>query len=606
MADAQASRKMSNAINKIVSHKEKESPNMAFTKFDGQVYDGKKHGHGTMTFCDGSVYEGEWADGRREGFGVLELANGETVYEGLWKDDQPYKGMLSSPVGKFVGEVVVKETKRGIQIAKEGQGEMWYTTGDMYTGCWCGDQRAGFGIQRMASGEFYHGTWQKDQRHGHGVLTFVDGTVFDGNWVYGRRDGQGTMLMCTGDKLTGMWKGDQILNGTFSKGTMSSLSPMQTALLKTAIQEKKELDKMAVAVPETSFDRWNGMMCNFVYSQHLDLKMTGKDAALNYLKKRLESHLHPLGRLVYHFVRYFDGLYGERMVNQKKNITLLPGAIQDLQNFQEKMLATVVGCFPDLHRDEFMEDVSYRAVELAYFPRIYRVLFTLRKLHDRQRNIVMSEKLRELRKVELADLGIAAGGTHEDLEGAITCLQKIAGSHVPTEKLELLMATFDQIFAFIEKKKQGSGSEGPDMWGADTVFPIFQYVMIKADIADIHSEYKMMADFTSAYLSRNTSIDYRVATFKAGLRQLIKLDWKIRDASGTLVPMTTLQRMLRDAVADTGLIARRADGQPTRLSSCVGSGVGGGAGAARHAGGSHGGACRGGRPGRGAAGAQPV
>ena len=32
--------------------------------FRGEFKDGKRNGHGTMTFPDGRVFEGEWKDGK--------------------------------------------------------------------------------------------------------------------------------------------------------------------------------------------------------------------------------------------------------------------------------------------------------------------------------------------------------------------------------------------------------------------------------------------------------------------------------------------------------------------------------------------------------------
>lgn len=48
----------------------------------------KRHGEGSF-YCavDGTSYEGQWRDGRKEGLGVLRLAQGDSL-EGIWKDGQ--------------------------------------------------------------------------------------------------------------------------------------------------------------------------------------------------------------------------------------------------------------------------------------------------------------------------------------------------------------------------------------------------------------------------------------------------------------------------------------------------------------------------------------
>lgn len=50
--------------------------------------DDKRHGEG-MFYCalDGSTYEGQWNDGRKEGRGLLRLPQGHSV-EGVWKAGQ--------------------------------------------------------------------------------------------------------------------------------------------------------------------------------------------------------------------------------------------------------------------------------------------------------------------------------------------------------------------------------------------------------------------------------------------------------------------------------------------------------------------------------------
>ena len=59
-----------------------------------------------MTNFGGEVYEGEWLDGKKEGFGKYYYNNGER-YAGAWKDDmREGKGMLVDQEGKriFIGE----------------------------------------------------------------------------------------------------------------------------------------------------------------------------------------------------------------------------------------------------------------------------------------------------------------------------------------------------------------------------------------------------------------------------------------------------------------------------------------------------------------------
>ena len=43
--------------------------------YDGQVFNGKPQGYGTMKYKDGGKYVGNWLDGQRHGDGILFIFN---------------------------------------------------------------------------------------------------------------------------------------------------------------------------------------------------------------------------------------------------------------------------------------------------------------------------------------------------------------------------------------------------------------------------------------------------------------------------------------------------------------------------------------------------
>ena len=56
--------------------------------YDGEVNsENKPHGQGEMTHNDGSVYKGNWNNGRKNGDGMFSYKNGNT-YDGEWIDDK--------------------------------------------------------------------------------------------------------------------------------------------------------------------------------------------------------------------------------------------------------------------------------------------------------------------------------------------------------------------------------------------------------------------------------------------------------------------------------------------------------------------------------------
>jgi hypothetical protein len=107
---------------------------------------GKRHGKGTSTLIDGTVYSGEWRNGKHNGFGVCEYAK----------------------------------------------------TRDRYEGKWVGGVRCGRGICTYASGSVYEGEWKEDKCHGYGRYTYADGAFYEGNWKENKFCGDGALVL---DKL---------------------------------------------------------------------------------------------------------------------------------------------------------------------------------------------------------------------------------------------------------------------------------------------------------------------------------------------------------------------------------------------------------------------
>ena len=97
---------------------------------------------GRFTWPDGSVYHGEWKDGKRHGQGLLKALDG-FVYDGMW-----------------------------VRNAMEGRGSAMYPNGQQY-----------------------HGLFSRGRREGRGTMLFTNGAVFEGRFRDDADDGQGTMKM---------------------------------------------------------------------------------------------------------------------------------------------------------------------------------------------------------------------------------------------------------------------------------------------------------------------------------------------------------------------------------------------------------------------------
>lgn len=103
--------------------------------YEGEILNGKRHGHGTYTWADGDTYEGDWKDGKRCGRGKLiqygKSPSGETYmkysYDGEWLEGKEH-GHGICVEGDFGWEKMDKVFE-GEWVNGKRQGRfVWYLT----------------------------------------------------------------------------------------------------------------------------------------------------------------------------------------------------------------------------------------------------------------------------------------------------------------------------------------------------------------------------------------------------------------------------------------------------------------------------------------------
>jgi len=143
--------------------------------------DGTKTGDHTK----GQSYQGEWANNKKNGYGVQVFPNGQK-YEGQWANGMRNgEGTLWVPVGKAA------------KLRK------------LYVGGWQDDKRHGRGTCFFKDGQFFQGSWDQGKMHGHGTLRYSNGDLYIGDWHDGLRSGQGTLNKANGDCYEGYWLNDK-------------------------------------------------------------------------------------------------------------------------------------------------------------------------------------------------------------------------------------------------------------------------------------------------------------------------------------------------------------------------------------------------------------
>ena len=114
-----------------------------------------KQGQFIIKWADGAIYEGNFKDDLKHGYGKYYWSSGN-IYNGNWKDGYQH-----------------------------GYAKMTWANGDVYEGNWKDDVKHGYGKYYWSSGNIYDGNWKDGDQHGYGKMTWANGDVYEGNWYQG-------------------------------------------------------------------------------------------------------------------------------------------------------------------------------------------------------------------------------------------------------------------------------------------------------------------------------------------------------------------------------------------------------------------------------------
>lgn len=115
------------------------------------------------------LFEGEFKDGKRNGYGLAKINNG-TRFEGVYENDVVVNGIAT------------------------------FKNGSLYTGQFNSKGLFhGQGKYIFADGSFYEGEYRDGKQNGLGVFTFLSGDVFKGEFVDDKKTGKGLYIYANGD-----------------------------------------------------------------------------------------------------------------------------------------------------------------------------------------------------------------------------------------------------------------------------------------------------------------------------------------------------------------------------------------------------------------------
>ena len=151
--------------------------------YEGEYKNGKPNGKGSMTSYDNkTIYDGDWINGKREGNGKLIISD-EYNYTGPFENDQ------------FSGS----------------GGVLCDNKGNIYEGDFEKGKFEGYGHYKMSNGDTYIGEFKGGLFHGKGQYNDKEGNVFDGEFKKGKKDGEGVLIKKNGEKLEGKFKNDEFI-----------------------------------------------------------------------------------------------------------------------------------------------------------------------------------------------------------------------------------------------------------------------------------------------------------------------------------------------------------------------------------------------------------
>lgn len=149
-------------------------------------------------YKNGNIYEGEWLNNRKEGYGIETFAN-KSVYQGEF-----HKGFKHG-IGKYKwsdGSIYEGEL---VNNSLEGYGIIKFKGGTYCAGIWKDNQINGFGKFYFPDVKCYIGFFKQDVKSGFGLIYwFNKEKVFIGFWKDNKQDGLGKFIS-NNDTRYGVW-----------------------------------------------------------------------------------------------------------------------------------------------------------------------------------------------------------------------------------------------------------------------------------------------------------------------------------------------------------------------------------------------------------------
>ncbi|XP_054479703.1 alsin isoform X2 [Anoplopoma fimbria] len=506
--------------------------------YDGSFQDSMRHGHGMLrsgklNTSSPSVFIGQWLQDKKTGYGVFDDITKGEKYMGMWQDHQRQgTGVVVTQFGLYY-EGAFKDNKM------MGTGILLSEDDTTYEGEFSDDWTLnGKGTLTMANGDFLEGSFNGEWGSGLKVTgSYFKPHLFDTDKDKTCAVKLGRMCVCAEDKWQAVFEECWTQLGCEAAGQGENWKAWENiaVALTTSRQHIQDSPEMLSQSHSRTLESLE------VIPQHTGpITMERYHTIRLYLLKACDTPLHPLGRLVETLVAVYRMTY----VGVGANRRLLPQAVNEIQSYLNRIFQIVRFLFSDLPEegglipepstnlqdkkepgstDAPLESpkpgrvVSSSALLLpVLLPRLYPPLFTLYALDKEREDDVYWDCVLRLNKQPdlalLAFLGVqqkfwpvsfsvvsmpALGEIQQVLSStkdacfasAVETLQQISTTFTPSDKLQVIQLTFEEITQEVQ-----SLLKQDFLWSMDDLFPVFLYVVLRARIRNLGSEVSLIED----------------------------------------------------------------------------------------------------------------
>ncbi|KAM4537906.1 alsin isoform 1-T1 [Fundulus diaphanus] len=505
--------------------------------YDGSFQDGMRQGHGMLrsgkhNTSSPSVFIGQWLQDKKTGYGVFDDITKGEKYMGMWQDHQRQgMGVVVTQFGLYY-EGAFKDNKM------MGTGILLSEDDTTYEGEFSDDWTlSGKGVLTMPNGDYLEGSFSGEWGSGLKVTgSYFKPNLFDSDKDKNRAVKLGRLSVRAEEKWRAVFEECWSQLGCEAPGQGEHCKAWETIAV-ALTSNRQQIQDSPDILSRSHSKTLEGLE---VIPQHEGpITIERYHSIRLYLIKACDTPLHPLGRLVETLVAVYRMTY----VGVGANRRLLPQAVNEIKSYLGRIFQIVRFLFPDLPEEgglipeptESLRDneqetstetrtespkpgrvVSSSALLLpVLLPRLYPPLFTLYALEKEKEDDMYWDCVLRLNKQSdlalLAFLGVQqkfwpvsipnalpAPGEKQPVisstkdvcfASAVETLQQISTTFTPSDKLQVIQLTFEQITQEVQSLLRQDF-----LWSMDDLFPVFLYVVLRARIRNLGSEVSLIED----------------------------------------------------------------------------------------------------------------